>query len=79
MTGTSVLDLTFRNLREMFKLNAADYMMSICGDDGLRELSSPGKSGSLFYLSHDDKFVIKTLKKFELKVCLFHAFTVNIL
>lgn len=58
----------FRNLRELFKLNAADYMMSICGDDGLRELSSPGKSGSIFYLSHDDRFVIKTLKKSELKV-----------
>ncbi|KAK4401947.1 Phosphatidylinositol 4-phosphate 5-kinase [Sesamum angolense] len=60
--------MVFRNLRELFKLNAADYMMSICGDDGLRELSSPGKSGSIFYLSHDDKFVIKTLKKSELKV-----------
>lgn len=58
----------FRNLRELFKLNAADYMMSICGDDGLRELSSPGKSGSIFYLSQDDRFVIKTLKKSELKV-----------
>ncbi|XP_022863788.1 phosphatidylinositol 4-phosphate 5-kinase 8-like isoform X1 [Olea europaea var. sylvestris] len=59
--------MVFMNLREMFKLNAADYMMSICSDDGLKELSSPGKSGSLFYLSNDDKFVIKTLKKFELK------------
>ncbi|KAK6143751.1 hypothetical protein DH2020_024099 [Rehmannia glutinosa] len=58
------------NLRELFKLNAADYMMSICGDDGLREISSPGKSGSLFYVSHDDRFVIKTLKKSELKVLL---------
>jgi len=57
-----------RNLREMFKLDAADYMMSICGDDGLREISSPGKSGSIFYLSHDDRFVIKTLKRSELKV-----------
>ena len=57
-----------RNLREMFKLDAADYMMSICGDDGLRELSSPGKSGSIFYLSHDDRFVIKTLNRSELKV-----------
>lgn len=57
-----------RNLRDLFKLNAADYMMSICGDDGLRELRSPGKSGSLFYLSHNDKFVVKTLKKSELKV-----------
>ncbi|KAK9077092.1 hypothetical protein SSX86_005428 [Deinandra increscens subsp. villosa] len=62
--------MVFRNLREMFKLDAADYMMSICGDDGLRELSSPGKSGSLFYLSHDDKFVIKTLRTSELKVLL---------
>ncbi|KDP38876.1 hypothetical protein JCGZ_05033 [Jatropha curcas] len=59
--------MVFRNLREMFKLDAAEYMMSICGDDGLRELSSPGKSGSIFYLSHDDRFVIKTLKKSELK------------
>lgn len=65
----------FRNLRELFKLNAADYMMSICGDDGLRELSSPGKSGSLFYLSHDDRFVIKTLKKSELKVTDWNAFS----
>lgn len=58
----------FRNLRELFKLNAAEYMMSICGDDGLRELSSPGKSGSIFYHSRDDRFVIKTLKQSELKV-----------
>nr|XP_043628381.1 phosphatidylinositol 4-phosphate 5-kinase 8-like isoform X2 [Erigeron canadensis] len=62
--------MVFRNLREMFKLDAADYMMSICGDNGLRELSSPGKSGSLFYLSHDDKFFIKTLRASELKVLL---------
>ncbi|KAK8563150.1 hypothetical protein V6N12_011206 [Hibiscus sabdariffa] len=62
--------MVFRNLREMFKLDAAEYMMSICGHDGLTEISSPGKSGSIFYLSHDDKFVIKTLKKSELKVLL---------
>ncbi|CAI9103865.1 OLC1v1002444C1 [Oldenlandia corymbosa var. corymbosa] len=62
--------MVFRNLREMFKLSAADYMMSICGDDGLREISSPGKSGSIFYLSGDDRFVIKTLNKSELKVFL---------
>ncbi|XP_050262949.1 phosphatidylinositol 4-phosphate 5-kinase 8-like isoform X1 [Quercus robur] len=62
--------MVFRNLREMFKLDAAEYMMSMCGDDGLRELASPGKSGSIFYLSHDDRFVIKTLKRSELKVLL---------
>ncbi|XP_071721773.1 LOW QUALITY PROTEIN: phosphatidylinositol 4-phosphate 5-kinase 7-like [Rutidosis leptorrhynchoides] len=62
--------MVFRNLRELFKLDPAEFMMSICGDDGLRELSSPGKSGSLFYLSKDDRFVIKTLKGSELKVFL---------
>ncbi|KAH1145578.1 hypothetical protein GLYMA_15G046400v4 [Glycine max] len=62
--------MVFRNLREMFKLDAAEYMMSICGDSGLRDLSSPGKSGSIFYLSKDDRFVIKTVNKSELKVLL---------
>ncbi|AQK54324.1 S-adenosyl-L-methionine-dependent methyltransferase superfamily protein [Zea mays] len=58
------------NLREMFQIDAADYMMSICGDDSLKELSSPGKSGSIFYLSQDERFVIKTLRKTELKILL---------
>ncbi|KAM7531703.1 hypothetical protein LguiB_035113 [Lonicera macranthoides] len=62
--------MVFRNLREMFKLDAADYMMSICGNDGLRELSSPGKSGSVFFLSQDDRFMIKTLRKSEVMVLL---------
>lgn len=52
----------------MFKVDAADYMLSICGNDALRELSSPGKSGSFFYLTHDDKYMIKTMKKSEVKV-----------
>lgn len=43
-------------------------MLSICGNDALRELSSPGKSGSFFYLTHDDKYMIKTMKKSEVKV-----------
>ncbi|RVW22229.1 Phosphatidylinositol 4-phosphate 5-kinase 9 [Vitis vinifera] len=51
----------------MFKIDAADYMMSICGNDALRELSSPGKSGSVFFLSQDDHFMIKTLRKSEVK------------
>jgi hypothetical protein len=52
----------------MFKIDSADYMMSICGNDALRELSSPGKSGSIFFLSQDDHFMIKTLRKSEVKV-----------
>ncbi|KAF8396513.1 hypothetical protein HHK36_018136 [Tetracentron sinense] len=62
--------MVFRHLREMFKIDTADYMMSICGNDALRELSSPGKSGSVFFLSQDDRFMIKTLRKSEVKVLL---------
>ncbi|KAK1260978.1 Phosphatidylinositol 4-phosphate 5-kinase 9 [Acorus gramineus] len=62
--------MVFRNLREMFKIDAADYMMSICGSAALRELSSPGKSGSVFFLSQDDRFMIKTLRKSEVHVLL---------
>ncbi|KAJ3672202.1 hypothetical protein LUZ60_006923 [Juncus effusus] len=62
--------MVFRNLREMFKIDAADYMISICGSAALRELSSPGKSGSVFFLSQDDRFMIKTLRKSEVQVLL---------
>lgn len=57
-----------RTLRKLFDVDPADYMISICGDDALRELSSPGKSGSFFYLTNDDKYMIKTMKKSEVKV-----------
>lgn len=57
-----------RTLRKLFKIDAADYMLSICGNDALRELSSPGKSGSFFYLTNDDRYMIKTMKKAEVKV-----------
>ncbi|KAJ8449781.1 hypothetical protein Cgig2_001437 [Carnegiea gigantea] len=60
--------LVFRALRKLFKVDAADYMLSICGNEALRELSSPGKSGSFFYLSSDDRYMIKTIKKAEAKV-----------
>ncbi|KAH9615971.1 hypothetical protein KSS87_020184 [Heliosperma pusillum] len=59
-----------RHLRDLFQVDPADYMLAICGNDALRELSSPGKSGSFFYLTQDDRFMIKTVKKSEVKVLL---------
>ncbi|CAM0873239.1 unnamed protein product [Alopecurus aequalis] len=66
----------FRTLRKLFKVDPADYMLSLCGDDALRELSSPGKSGSFFYLTNDDRYMIKTMKKSEVKMLLkmLHAY-----
>ena len=52
----------------MFGIDPSEYMLSLCGDTALRELSSPGKSGSMFYLSHDDRFFIKTMRRAEVQV-----------
>lgn len=57
-----------RHLQELDKIDTTDYMLSICGNETLRVLCSPGKSGCLLYLSHDDRFVIKTMRKSEIKV-----------
>lgn len=70
MVTTFLIDL-YRCLRELFQVDPADYMLAICGNDALREFSSPGKSGSFFYLTQDDRFMIKTVKKSEVKVSCF--------
>ncbi|RDX63736.1 Phosphatidylinositol 4-phosphate 5-kinase 4, partial [Mucuna pruriens] len=62
--------VVFRTLRKLFNVDPSDYMLSLCGNDALRELSSPGKSGSFFYLTDDDRYMIKTMKKAEVKVLL---------
>ena len=54
--------LAFRQLREHFGVSAEDYMISICGENNLRELGTPGKSGSVFYLTEDGKYMIKTVR-----------------
>ncbi|KAL5550888.1 hypothetical protein UlMin_001064 [Ulmus minor] len=66
--------VVFRSLRKLFKVDLADYMISISGNDALQELSSPGKSGSFFYLTYDDRYMIKTIKKAEVKFNTFTSF-----
>nr|XP_057902376.1 phosphatidylinositol 4-phosphate 5-kinase type-1 alpha-like [Doryrhamphus excisus] len=56
--------MAFRYFREMFCIQPDDYMCSLCSED-LIELSNPGASGSLFYLSNDDQFIIKTVQRKE--------------
>ena len=56
----------FRKLRARWNVDPADFVLSLCGDQALSELASPGKSGSVFYVSHDDKFIIKTMRKSEM-------------
>ncbi|KAI6225395.1 PIPK domain-containing protein [Aphelenchoides fujianensis] len=56
--------LAFRYFREIFHIQAADFLQSLCTQP-LRELSNPGASGSIFYVSADDKFIIKTVQHKE--------------
>ncbi|CDK27628.1 unnamed protein product [Kuraishia capsulata CBS 1993] len=55
----------FRDLRRLFKLDAADYLVSLTAKYILSEQGSPGKSGSFFYYSRDFKFIIKTIHHSE--------------
>ncbi|TVY83802.1 Phosphatidylinositol 4-phosphate 5-kinase its3 [Lachnellula suecica] len=57
----------FRHLRAKFKLDPADYLMSLTSKYILSELGSPGKSGSFFYFSRDYKYIIKTIHHAEHK------------
>lgn len=57
----------FRHLRAKFKLDPADYLMSLTSKYILSELGSPGKSGSFFYFSRDYKYIIKTIHHGEHK------------
>ncbi|KJZ71707.1 hypothetical protein HIM_08904 [Hirsutella minnesotensis 3608] len=57
----------FRRLRSLFRLDPADYLVSLTGKYILSELGSPGKSGSFFYFSRDYKYIIKTIHHSEHK------------
>ncbi|XP_068431260.1 phosphatidylinositol 4-phosphate 5-kinase type-1 alpha-like [Clinocottus analis] len=56
--------MAFRYFREMFGIRPDDYMYSLCNEP-LIELSNSGASGSLFYVSSDDEFIIKTVQHKE--------------
>jgi len=52
--------VAFRYFRDLFGIKADDFMISICNEP-MRELSNPGASGSIFYLTRDDEFILKTV------------------
>lgn len=58
----------FRHLRAKFRIDPADYLMSLTSKYILSELGSPGKSGSFFYFSRDYKYIIKTIHHSEHKL-----------
>lgn len=55
--------IAFRYFRELFSIQPGDYLVSM--SEPMRELSNPGASGSVFYVSQDDQFIIKTVQHKE--------------
>ncbi|KMT20376.1 hypothetical protein BVRB_1g003750 [Beta vulgaris subsp. vulgaris] len=62
--------LLFRNIQDLGDVNYEDYMLSVCNHETLMALALRGSCGKPFYLAHDDRFVIKLLRKSEAKVLL---------
>ncbi|KAM3873318.1 phosphatidylinositol 4-phosphate 5-kinase type-1 alpha [Diretmus argenteus] len=56
--------IAFRYFRELFGIRPDDYLYALCSEP-LIELSNSGASGSVFYVSSDDEFIIKTVQHKE--------------
>jgi len=59
-TFRTYASVAFRYFRDLFGIPPAKFMISLC-DESLRELGNPGASGSIFYLTTDDEFILKTV------------------
>lgn len=55
---------------ELENISNEYYMMLICSDETLRKVSSSVRAGNMFLLSKDNRFVIRTLRKSEVRVLL---------
>ncbi|EGC33360.1 hypothetical protein DICPUDRAFT_154611 [Dictyostelium purpureum] len=56
----------FSRLRELFNIDPISYVHSICKP--WNEVVTPGKSGSIFFFTHDNQYVLKTIPKREAKL-----------
>ena len=52
---------SFDMSHEDFDLQFFLLQVSLC-NEAMRELSNPGASGSIFYLTNDDEFILKTVR-----------------
>lgn len=51
----------FRYIRRKFNVNEVDFMHAL-GETELKEVSNPGASGSVFYKTSNDKYILKTVQ-----------------
>lgn len=60
----SYAPVAFRYFRDLFAIQPSDFLLSLANEQ-IREISNPGASGSLFFLSNDDMFIVKTVQHKE--------------
>ncbi|KAH7658227.1 Phosphatidylinositol-4-phosphate 5-kinase protein [Dioscorea alata] len=60
----------FRSLQDFAKVDSDAYMLSVYGNETLRKIASPWKCSSPIHFSQDHKFIIKIIRKSEMKVFL---------
>jgi len=56
--------LAFRKFRNDFQIERDSFLVSLCAEP-MRELSNPGASGSIFYVTQDDEIICKTVSHKE--------------
>ncbi|XP_046439010.1 phosphatidylinositol 4-phosphate 5-kinase type-1 alpha-like [Daphnia pulex] len=57
----SFAPVAFHYFRNLFCIHPQEFLLSLCNQP-LRELGNSGASGSIFYVSADDEFIIKTVQ-----------------
>ena len=78
---TDYAPVLFRLLRLQFGIGRTEYLKSLGIDHmvfnllfgslcTLKQMSSTGSSGSIFFISHDERFIVKSLPKREFEVLL---------
>ncbi|KAG9448356.1 hypothetical protein H6P81_014484 [Aristolochia fimbriata] len=60
----------FRHLQELNEIDASHYKLSICQEESLKAITLHENNGSRHYLSIDERFVVKILRKSEMKALL---------
>jgi hypothetical protein len=54
-------------LRELAGVEQHDFIHQLCGEQALRLLSPPGHSDGMFFLSSDERFLVRTISCAEKK------------
>jgi hypothetical protein len=63
-------DWDCRVLRELAGVEQHDFTNQLCGDQALRLLTPPGHTDAMFFLTTDERFLVRTITCAEQKLLL---------